>query len=185
MTAAQLIGDQGSLVAMDVLPASVEAVAGKVRAANLKNVRVMQGDALNTKAGCRKHGRSAVVRRAACTDAASGPASTGNAPHIEAGRSYGGVAAELGTRIDPPIGIIYIYLQTERRIQFQTKLSGDKTFSSRSRIYSRTFSFYPSVITEWEKRSRPERTPAPSENEYGRGLSPAHIHFSGKPLTGR
>jgi len=49
LTAAQLIGDQGSLVAMDVLPASVEGVSGKVRAANLKNVRVVKGDALNTK----------------------------------------------------------------------------------------------------------------------------------------
>jgi ubiquinone/menaquinone biosynthesis C-methylase UbiE len=49
ITAAQCIGDQGSLVAMDVLPASVEAVTGKVRAANLKNVRVLKGDALNTK----------------------------------------------------------------------------------------------------------------------------------------
>jgi ubiquinone/menaquinone biosynthesis C-methylase UbiE len=47
--AAQWIGDQGWLVAMDVLPASVETVAGKVQAANLKNVRVVQGDALNTR----------------------------------------------------------------------------------------------------------------------------------------
>jgi demethylmenaquinone methyltransferase/2-methoxy-6-polyprenyl-1,4-benzoquinol methylase len=47
--AAQLIGDQGSLVAMDVLPASVETVSKKVQIANLKNVRVVKGDALNTK----------------------------------------------------------------------------------------------------------------------------------------
>jgi demethylmenaquinone methyltransferase/2-methoxy-6-polyprenyl-1,4-benzoquinol methylase len=47
--AAQLIGEQGSLVAMDVLQASVEAVSAKVRAAGLKNVRVVQGDALDTK----------------------------------------------------------------------------------------------------------------------------------------
>jgi ubiquinone/menaquinone biosynthesis C-methylase UbiE len=47
--AAQLIGDQGSLVAMDVLPASVEKVSKKVQIANLKNVHVAKGDALNTK----------------------------------------------------------------------------------------------------------------------------------------
>ena len=47
--AAQLIGDQGCLLAMDVLPASVEMVAEKVQAANLENVRVVQGDALDTK----------------------------------------------------------------------------------------------------------------------------------------
>ena len=49
VTAAQLIGDQGSLVAMDVFPASVEAVSRKVQTANLKNVRVVKGDALDTK----------------------------------------------------------------------------------------------------------------------------------------
>lgn len=46
---ARLLGDQGSLMAMDVLPASVEAVSKKVQAADLKNVRVFQGDVLNTK----------------------------------------------------------------------------------------------------------------------------------------
>ena len=49
VTAAQLIGDQGSLVAMDMLPASVETVSKKVQTANLKNVRVVKGDAMNTK----------------------------------------------------------------------------------------------------------------------------------------
>ncbi len=47
--AAQLIGDQGSLVAMDVLPVSIEAVSRKVQAANLKNVRAVKGDAIDTK----------------------------------------------------------------------------------------------------------------------------------------
>jgi len=45
---ARLLREQGSLVAMDILPMSVEAVTKKVQAANLKNVRVVQGDALNT-----------------------------------------------------------------------------------------------------------------------------------------
>ena len=36
------------LVAMDILPASVETVWERVRAADLKNVRVLEGDALNT-----------------------------------------------------------------------------------------------------------------------------------------
>jgi ubiquinone/menaquinone biosynthesis C-methylase UbiE len=48
LPAAQFIGDQGCLVAMDILPASIEIVSKKVRAANLKNVRVVKGDAMNT-----------------------------------------------------------------------------------------------------------------------------------------
>ena len=46
--AARLIGDQGELVAMDVVPESVEMVSKKVQDANLKNVRVVRGNALDT-----------------------------------------------------------------------------------------------------------------------------------------
>ena len=46
--AAQLIGDQVSLVAMDVLPVFIERVSEKVQAADLKNVRVVKGDAMDT-----------------------------------------------------------------------------------------------------------------------------------------
>ena len=46
--AARVIGDQGCLVAMDILPISVETVAKKVQAANLNNVRVIKADALDT-----------------------------------------------------------------------------------------------------------------------------------------
>ena len=46
--AAQLIGEQGCLVAMDVLAESVELVSKKVQIANLKNVCVAKGDALAT-----------------------------------------------------------------------------------------------------------------------------------------
>jgi ubiquinone/menaquinone biosynthesis C-methylase UbiE len=46
--AAKLIGGQGSLVSIDVLPESVELVSKKVQAANLKNVRVVKADALGT-----------------------------------------------------------------------------------------------------------------------------------------
>jgi ubiquinone/menaquinone biosynthesis C-methylase UbiE len=42
------IGDQGSLVAMDILLESVEEVTKKVHNAKLLNVRVIKGDALNT-----------------------------------------------------------------------------------------------------------------------------------------
>jgi ubiquinone/menaquinone biosynthesis C-methylase UbiE len=45
---ARFLGEQGSLVAMDVLPQSVEAVTRKVATANLENVRVTQGDVLHT-----------------------------------------------------------------------------------------------------------------------------------------
>lgn len=48
LPAARLLGEQGSLVAMDILPMSVEAVTKRVQTVNLKNVRVVQGDALNT-----------------------------------------------------------------------------------------------------------------------------------------
>jgi ubiquinone/menaquinone biosynthesis C-methylase UbiE len=47
--AAKMIGEQGSLTAMDMLPVSVEAVAKKVQTADLKNVRVIKGDALDTR----------------------------------------------------------------------------------------------------------------------------------------
>jgi len=46
--AARLIGDQGCLVAMDVLSDSVDLVSRKVQTAGLKNVRVVKGDALDT-----------------------------------------------------------------------------------------------------------------------------------------
>jgi demethylmenaquinone methyltransferase/2-methoxy-6-polyprenyl-1,4-benzoquinol methylase len=46
--AARLIGDQGSLVAMDIIPESVEMVSKKVQTAQLHNVRVVKGDALRT-----------------------------------------------------------------------------------------------------------------------------------------
>jgi demethylmenaquinone methyltransferase/2-methoxy-6-polyprenyl-1,4-benzoquinol methylase len=46
--AAQLIGDQGCLVAMDVLSKYIERVLKKVQAADLKNVRVVKRDALAT-----------------------------------------------------------------------------------------------------------------------------------------
>ena len=46
--AAQLIGDQGCLVAMDVLSKYTERVSQKVQAADLKNVRVVKRDALDT-----------------------------------------------------------------------------------------------------------------------------------------
>ena len=46
--AAQLIGDQGCLVAMDVLSAFIDRVTKKVQAADLKNVRVIKRDALDT-----------------------------------------------------------------------------------------------------------------------------------------
>ena len=46
--AAQLIGDQGCLVAMDVSSGFIEQVAKKVKNADLKNVRIVKRDALNT-----------------------------------------------------------------------------------------------------------------------------------------
>jgi ubiquinone/menaquinone biosynthesis C-methylase UbiE len=45
---ARLIGEQGRLVSMDMLSGSVEFVSRKVENANLKNVRVVKGDALDT-----------------------------------------------------------------------------------------------------------------------------------------
>jgi ubiquinone/menaquinone biosynthesis C-methylase UbiE len=48
LPAARLIGEKGYLVAMDILAESVEVVSKKVQMANLKNVRVVKGDALDT-----------------------------------------------------------------------------------------------------------------------------------------
>ena len=48
-TAAQMLGEQGSLIAMDVLPISVETVTKKVQAAGLSNVQIIKGNALDTK----------------------------------------------------------------------------------------------------------------------------------------
>jgi len=48
-TIASRLGERGTLIAMDILPQSVEVVSKKVQVANLNNVRVVQGDALNTK----------------------------------------------------------------------------------------------------------------------------------------
>jgi len=47
--AAGFIGNQGNLLAMDILSESVEFVSRKVQDAKLQNVRVIKGDALNTK----------------------------------------------------------------------------------------------------------------------------------------
>jgi ubiquinone/menaquinone biosynthesis C-methylase UbiE len=48
--AGEMLGNNGSLIAMDMLPMSVEMVANKVQEANLSNiVQVMKGDALDTK----------------------------------------------------------------------------------------------------------------------------------------
>ena len=46
--AAKLIGDEGCLVAMDALADFIKQVEKKVQSANLKNVRVVKRDALNT-----------------------------------------------------------------------------------------------------------------------------------------
>jgi ubiquinone/menaquinone biosynthesis C-methylase UbiE len=48
LPAGQILRDQGCLVAMDVLTESIELVSKKVQAADLKNVRTVKGDALNT-----------------------------------------------------------------------------------------------------------------------------------------
>jgi demethylmenaquinone methyltransferase/2-methoxy-6-polyprenyl-1,4-benzoquinol methylase len=48
VSAAQLIGDQGCLVAMDVLSEYIEQVSRKVQAAKLKNVHVVKRDAMET-----------------------------------------------------------------------------------------------------------------------------------------
>jgi ubiquinone/menaquinone biosynthesis C-methylase UbiE len=48
LPAARLIGDQGCLVALDIMPESADLVSRKVQAAGLENVRVVQGDALDT-----------------------------------------------------------------------------------------------------------------------------------------
>jgi demethylmenaquinone methyltransferase/2-methoxy-6-polyprenyl-1,4-benzoquinol methylase len=48
VSAAQLIGDRGCLVAMEVLSDYIERVSKKVQSADLKNVRIVKRDALDT-----------------------------------------------------------------------------------------------------------------------------------------
>ncbi len=48
IAAAQLVGDQGCLIAMDVSSGFIEQVSKKVQASDLKNVHVVKRDALNT-----------------------------------------------------------------------------------------------------------------------------------------
>jgi ubiquinone/menaquinone biosynthesis C-methylase UbiE len=48
LTAAKMVGDQGSLLSMDMLQISVDTVAEKVKKANLNNVHIVKGDALKT-----------------------------------------------------------------------------------------------------------------------------------------
>jgi ubiquinone/menaquinone biosynthesis C-methylase UbiE len=48
LPAAELIGETGSLLSMDMLQASVDLVSEKVKKAKLKNVQVFRGDALDT-----------------------------------------------------------------------------------------------------------------------------------------
>jgi demethylmenaquinone methyltransferase/2-methoxy-6-polyprenyl-1,4-benzoquinol methylase len=48
LPAAQMIGEQGSLIAMDASSGFLEVVAQKVKKANLNNVRIVQRDALDT-----------------------------------------------------------------------------------------------------------------------------------------
>ena len=46
--AAEMIGDEGCLIAMDALSDFIKQVSKKVQSADLKNVRVVKRDALNT-----------------------------------------------------------------------------------------------------------------------------------------
>lgn len=46
--AAQMIGDQGSLIAIDVSSGYIEQASKKIEAADLKNVRIIKRDALET-----------------------------------------------------------------------------------------------------------------------------------------
>jgi ubiquinone/menaquinone biosynthesis C-methylase UbiE len=48
LPAAGMLGDNGCLVAIDILSESVDLVSHKVQAAGLKNTRVIKADALNT-----------------------------------------------------------------------------------------------------------------------------------------
>jgi demethylmenaquinone methyltransferase/2-methoxy-6-polyprenyl-1,4-benzoquinol methylase len=46
--AARMIGDQGCIIAMDLLSGYIDQISKKVQAADLRNVRIMKRDALST-----------------------------------------------------------------------------------------------------------------------------------------
>ena len=48
LPAARMIGERGSLVSMDIVPEAVDLVSRKVQGAGLKNITVIEGDAMNT-----------------------------------------------------------------------------------------------------------------------------------------
>jgi hypothetical protein len=73
--------------------------------------------------GCRKHGCGSVVWRDSRANVAIEPFTARNAPYSEARGDYGSVASKLDTPIDSSIRLIYVCLQTKRRIQFQTELN--------------------------------------------------------------
>ncbi len=71
LTAAELIGNSGSLISIDMLQASVDLVTEKVKNAGQKNVQVIQGDALDTKLKELSSRSDLCIRRNSCTDASN------------------------------------------------------------------------------------------------------------------
>ena len=123
--AAQLIGDEGCLVAMDALSGFINQVAKKVQSADLKNVRVVKRDALNTGIGCRKHRQGVVVWCDSLPFVALESSFARNAPRNKTRREVGSVVVSgfwLGTKVDHSIRVIHICQQTKRSLQLQALL---------------------------------------------------------------
>lgn len=122
MPAAQLIGDQGCLVAMDVLSKYTERVSKKVQAADLKNVRVVKRDALDTGLD------AASIDTVLLFGVIPFPSLpfTRNAPRYKTRRELSSVVVSgfwLGTKVDPSIRVIHICQQTKRSLQSQAMLN--------------------------------------------------------------
>jgi len=132
-----VIGDQGCLVAMDVLPVSIERVSKKVHAANLKNVRVVRGDAMNTELDAESMDAVLLFGVIPAPMLPLNRLLPEMHRVLKNGRDPGGVAANswLVTQIDPSIRVIYVCLQTEGREQFSGDVNPESERSKRGRCF--------------------------------------------------
>ena len=119
---ARFLGDYGSLTAIDILPKSIKTVTKKVQIANLRNVHVFKGDALNTQIDSESMD---VIILFGVIPAPMLPMTKllpGNAPYPEIWRKNICLASYRSTQIGSQIPVIYIFRQTKKCINIQTNL---------------------------------------------------------------
>ncbi|HEX2997925.1 MAG TPA: methyltransferase domain-containing protein, partial [Anaerolineales bacterium] len=108
---------------MDMLALSVEAVTMKVKAADLKNVRVVQGDALDTR--LEKESLEAIILFGVIPAPMLPMEKLLTEMHriLKPGGDDVRLAPKLGPPVDHPIRVVCIFQQKERRHQLQKLLN--------------------------------------------------------------